>query len=55
MTADIFLRHMQRDKKVQNGRIRLVLLKAIGDAVVTDDYPPELLREFLQAATAPAT
>lgn len=54
MTADIFLRHMQRDKKVQNGRIRLVLLKAIGDAVVTDDYPPELLREFLQNATAPA-
>jgi 3-dehydroquinate synthase len=54
MTADIFLQHMQRDKKVQNGRIRLVLLKAIGHAVITDDYPPELLREFLQTATAPA-
>jgi 3-dehydroquinate synthase len=54
MTADSFLQHMQRDKKVQNGRIRLVLLKSIGDAVITDDYPAELLREFLQAATAPA-
>ncbi|HEX5055386.1 MAG TPA: 3-dehydroquinate synthase [Gammaproteobacteria bacterium] len=54
MTADNFLKHMQRDKKVQNGRIRLVLLKAIGDAVITDEYPAELLREFLQSATAPA-
>jgi 3-dehydroquinate synthase len=53
MTADIFLQHMQRDKKVQNGRIRLVLLKAIGDAVVTDDYSPELLRDFLQTAATP--
>jgi 3-dehydroquinate synthase len=54
MTADIFLQHMQRDKKVKQGKIRLVLLKAIGDAVITDDYSPELLREFLYAATAPA-
>jgi 3-dehydroquinate synthase len=54
MTADIFLRHMQRDKKVRDGKIRLVLLRAVGDAVVTDDYAPELLREFLETATAPA-
>jgi 3-dehydroquinate synthase len=54
MTAEIFLKHMQRDKKVQNGRIRLVLLKAIGEAVVSDDYSPELLREFLQTPTVPA-
>ncbi len=54
MKAEIFLKHMQRDKKVQDGKIRLVLLKAIGDAVVTDDYSPELLREYLKTAAAPA-
>lgn len=30
---------MSVDKKVQHGRMRLVLLKKIGAAVVTDDYP----------------
>jgi len=30
---------MSVDKKVQQGRLRLVLLKRIGEAVVTDDYP----------------
>jgi 3-dehydroquinate synthase len=53
MKAEIFLKHMQKDKKVQNGRIRLVLLKSIGEATVTDDYSSELLREFLQTAAAP--
>ncbi len=48
MTAEIFLELMQRDKKVQHGKIRLVLLRRIGEATVTDAYSPELLREFLQ-------
>jgi len=39
---------MAVDKKVQDGRIRLVLLKAIGKAVITDDYDPALLRAVLQ-------
>jgi 3-dehydroquinate synthase len=39
------LDHMRIDKKVKGGRIRLVLLRAIGDSFVTADYSePALLR-----------
>jgi 3-dehydroquinate synthase len=34
-----FLELMAVDKKVLNGHLRLVLLKRLGEAVVTDDYP----------------
>lgn len=42
-----FLELMAGDKKVQAGKIRLVLLKAIGEAYVTGDYPQELLERTL--------
>lgn len=48
---------MAGDKKVLAGTIRLVLLDAIGDARVVDDYPPSALDEQLReadSATAPA-
>jgi 3-dehydroquinate synthase len=38
---------MAVDKKAQEGMIRLVLLKAVGDAVVTADYDSAMLREVL--------
>ena len=38
---------MAVDKKAQAGTIRLVLLKAVGEAVITADYDPSLLREVL--------
>lgn len=38
---------MAGDKKVQAGTIRLVLLKTIGEAYVTGDYPAELLQQTL--------
>lgn len=38
---------MAVDKKAQEGMIRLVLLKAVGEAVVTADYDPGMLREVL--------
>jgi len=38
---------MAVDKKAQDGRIRLVLLQAMGKAVVTDDYDPALMRAVL--------
>jgi len=41
---------MAGDKKVVAGRIRLVLLDAIGAARVADDYPPEALDELLREA-----
>ncbi len=47
-----FIELMGVDKKVQDGKIRLVLLKAIGEAVVTDDFPPALLREVIEACTS---
>ncbi|MDH5544863.1 MAG: 3-dehydroquinate synthase [Gammaproteobacteria bacterium] len=47
LTTDHFLELMARDKKALHGTIRLVLLKAIGNAVVTADYDPALLRKAL--------
>ena len=38
---------MGHDKKVQDGNIRLVLLRAIGDAFVTADYDRALLEQVL--------
>jgi 3-dehydroquinate synthase len=38
---------MAVDKKAQEGMIRLVLLKALGEAVLTADYDPAQLREIL--------
>jgi len=40
---------MAVDKKAQEGKIRLVLLKAVGEAVLTADYDPAQLREILAA------
>jgi 3-dehydroquinate synthase len=50
--TDTYLDLMGLDKKVENGRIRLILLQAIGKAVFTADYPSTLLRETLAAANA---
>lgn len=47
MRAADFLQLMIRDKKVRNGKIRLVLLKSIGHAIITDDYSMEALRDYL--------
>lgn len=40
---------MSLDKKVQAGRVRLVLLRGIGKACVTGDYPQEALSATLEA------
>jgi 3-dehydroquinate synthase len=41
---------MQLDKKVQAGRLRLVLLRAIGEAYVTADFSAQALAEALAPA-----
>ena len=41
--------YMRVDKKVHAGRVRLVLLAALGRAVVTSDYPDAALRATLAA------
>ena len=49
MTPAHFMEHMAVDKKVLDGRLRLVLLRQMGEAVVTDDYPKEILQATLSA------
>ncbi|MBV5273255.1 MAG: 3-dehydroquinate synthase [Lamprocystis purpurea] len=49
LSAERFLELMAVDKKVLDGRLRLVLLRAIGAAVVTDQFDPALLRATLGA------
>jgi len=44
-----YLDLMQSDKKVADGKIRLVLQQGIGKAVITSDYDASKLRETLQA------
>lgn len=46
-----FLALMAVDKKVLDGRLRLVLLQGIGQALVTDQFDPDLLRATLEGAT----
>ena len=49
VTPEIALEHMRIDKKVQGGRIRLVLLRSIGDSFVTADYSEQALQRTLSA------
>lgn len=51
MSAADFIDLMSVDKKVLDGQLRLVLLKSLGEAVVTADFPAELLQETLTADT----
>jgi len=47
MNAKTFLQLMSIDKKVRDGKLFLVLLKNIGDAVLTADFDPVLLENIL--------
>ena len=49
MTAEDFMEHMAVDKKVMNGKLRLVMLQGLGEAVVTGDFPREILDATLSA------
>ena len=50
MDADRFLELMAVDKKVLDGGLRLVLLRGIGQAVVTSEFDAGLLRQVLEEA-----
>ena len=50
MDEERFLQLMAVDKKVLDGGLRLVLLKGIGDAVVTGEFDPDLLSQTLARA-----
>lgn len=47
MGLDIFMAHMQHDKKVEQGNIRFVIPDAIGHAVVTKEVSIDILKSLL--------
>lgn len=49
MTPEDFMAHMAVDKKVLDGKLRLVLLRGLGQATVTGDFPREILNATLNA------
>lgn len=49
---DDFLAYMAHDKKVLNGQLRLVLLKQLGEAVITRDFDLELMKQAILASQA---
>ncbi|MBU3903451.1 MAG: 3-dehydroquinate synthase, partial [Gammaproteobacteria bacterium] len=49
MAAEKYHELMGLDKKVAAGKIRFVLLKTLGEAVMTGDVPEAILKETLEA------
>ncbi len=49
--AEKYLQLMGLDKKVAGGKIRFVLLKSLGNAVMTGDVPQALLEQTLEACS----
>jgi len=45
--ADALMALMAQDKKVKRGRLTFILLRAIGQAVVSTDVEPATVRDFL--------
>jgi len=46
---DDFLGYMAHDKKVLNGQLRLVLLKQLGQAIITKEFDVELMKQAILA------
>ncbi len=52
--VDTYLEYMGHDKKVEGGKMRFVLLKKLGEAVITADVPADVLTGVLTCAVADA-
>lgn len=50
LTPEDFLRLMAVDKKVQDGRLRLILLREFGQGVIAEQVDPRFLQETLEQA-----
>ncbi|MHB1052300.1 MAG: 3-dehydroquinate synthase [Thiobacillus sp.] len=50
--VETWLEYMGHDKKVEGGKMRFVLLKKMGEAVITADVPDATLRDTLTACVA---
>ena len=46
---DDFLAYMAHDKKVLNGQLRLVLMQAVGQAIITKTFDVELMKQAILA------
>ena len=46
---DEFLAYMSHDKKVLNGQLRLVLMQAVGQAIITKTFDVELMKQAILA------
>lgn len=46
---EIYLDYMGHDKKVEGGKLRFVLLKQLGQAVLASDVPADLLQQTIKA------
>lgn len=51
MQPEDYLPHMMRDKKVLAGKLRLVLLKSLGQAYVATDTDKSLVLDAIRACT----
>ena len=49
MDYSTFLKYMSVDKKVEAGSIRFILLQKLGQALITSDYDPQLLKATIDA------
>lgn len=49
---DDFLGFMAHDKKVLNGQLRLVLMQCLGQAIITREFDPELMKQSILAHQA---
>ena len=47
MTGEDFTRYMSVDKKVLDGTLRLILMKSLGESIVTADFDPAALKRVL--------
>jgi 3-dehydroquinate synthase len=45
--ADALMALMAQDKKVKRGRLTFILLRAVGQAVISADVEPALVRDFI--------
>jgi 3-dehydroquinate synthase len=48
--ADGLIALMGQDKKVVDGKLRFILARGIGEAFITSDVPPEVVRDVLREA-----
>ena len=46
---DDFLGYMAHDKKVLNGQLRLILMKQVGQAVITNEFDVDLMKQAILA------